>query len=78
MRKVPTALEQSGTINDYALNYSTGVVVCTALPLLYNASLDSAQTQFTIASVSGISGWGGYARQNSSGSSCYLGWSAEL
>jgi hypothetical protein len=76
MRIIPTALEQSGTASDYAANYSTTTAVCSAIPIYENGSADMVQTRFTIASGA-TAGFGGYARQNSSGNA-YLGWSAEL
>jgi hypothetical protein len=75
MRTTPAALEQSGTASDYAILQTTAAVTCSSVPTFNAASLDSAYTDFTIASGGST---GSYAMIRGTVSTAYLGWSAEL
>jgi hypothetical protein len=79
MRTAPTALEQSGTAANYALRIQgASAVTCSAVPSFSSASVTEADYTFTVAS--GLTAGGGvFGRTGpSSGTSAYLGWSAEL
>lgn len=75
MRTNPTALEQSGAASDYAVLQTNAAITCSAVPTFNAASLDSAYTDFTIASGGSV---GSYAMVRGTVSTAYLGWSAEL
>jgi hypothetical protein len=75
MRTTPAALEQSGTASDYAILQTTAAVTCSSVPTFNAASLDSAYTDFTLASGGST---GSYAMIRGTVSTAYLGWSAEL
>jgi hypothetical protein len=76
MRTVPTALEQSGTAADYRIIIAAATnVACSAVPTFSSASVNAADTTYTVAS--GLTaGQGGIPR--SAATTAYLGWSAEL
>jgi hypothetical protein len=79
MRTAPTALEQSGTAANYALRIQgAAAVTCSAVPSFSSASVTETDYTFTVAS--GLTAGGGvFGRTGpSSGTSAYLGWSAEL
>ena len=79
MRIAPTALEQSGTANQYAVSQSgIGNTVCNAVPAFsvantrfatVNATVASGLTQFNPCTLS---------TDATNGATAYLGWSAEL
>ena len=75
MRTAPSALEQSGTANNYAVLNNGGWTTCSAVPAFAAASTDGISVTFTVAS--GLTAGGGViARAETSAG--YLGWSAEL
>ncbi len=79
MRVAPTALEQSGTANQYAVfQLGVGAVTCSVVPTfsfgstrftVIVATVSSGLTQFNPAIVS---------TDTTNGANAYLGWSAEL
>jgi hypothetical protein len=75
MRSAPTALEQTGTAGDYAVQQASGATACSAVPTFNTATNQSAQTRQTVSS--GLTtGQGNFVRlQTTSG---YFAWSAEL
>jgi hypothetical protein len=77
MRTAPTALEQSGTASDYAINqFSVGVTTCTALITFFESSNKSILVSNTVAAATLTTFQPGGIRANATGA--YLGWSAEL
>lgn len=77
MRTRPTALEQSGTANHYAMVSSVGGgIACSAVPSFAGDTREyQASTTFTVAS----GGTAGYStNMYSNNASAYLAWSAEL
>ena len=76
MRIAPTALEQSGTAANYAVNYTGSQTTCSAVPVFGGSgSTNSVMTAFTVAS--GLTaGQGSFCRIITGGA--YLAWSAEL
>jgi hypothetical protein len=77
MRTRPTALEQSGTANHYAMVSSVGGgIACSAVPTYGSDTREYlAVTNFTTAS-GGVAGY--MTNMYSNNASAYLGWSAEL
>lgn len=75
MRTAPTALEQTGTAGDYAVQQAAGATACSAVPTFQTATNQTATTRQTVAS--GLTtGQGNFVRlQTTSG---YFAWSAEL
>jgi hypothetical protein len=80
MRTLPTALEQSGTANQYNIVHSSGGAFartdCSAVPNFETASRYGSRIAFTVAS--GLTAGGGSVLGNGNNSTAYLGWSAEL
>ena len=78
MRTSPTALEQSGTANNYLIAYLATSTTCSAVPTFVFASPDGATIAATVAS--GLTaGQGSQIRADATnGATAYLGWSAEL
>jgi hypothetical protein len=79
MRTRPTALEQSGTANQYAVTFSTVVTACSAVPVFGGSTTENDyQVNFTVASglTAGQAGRG--ISDTTNGATAYLGWSAEL
>jgi len=79
MRTAPTALEQSGTANQYAVIFGATVSTCSAVPTY--SSFTTADTYVaTLTVASGLTaGHGGRAVTDATnGTSAYLAWSAEL
>ena len=78
MRTSPTALEQSGTANNYLIAYLATSTTCSAVPTFVFASPDGATIAATVAS--GLTaGQGSQIRADATnGAAAYLGWSAEL
>jgi hypothetical protein len=79
MRTKPTALEQSGTANQYAVTFSTVVTACSAVPVFGGSTTENDyQVNFTVASglTAGQAGRG--LSDTTNGATAYLGWSAEL
>jgi len=78
MRTPPTALEQSGTANQYAIAYITSIATCNAVPSFSNATVDTAVTILTTATaITNGQGVAGYT-DSTNGASAFLAWSAEL
>ena len=75
MRTSPTALEQSGTAGNYAIQRSGDFPSCTSVPVFDSANTQSAFVRFT-STGNLTAGQGSSARSASNAS--YLGWSAEL
>ena len=75
MRTAPTALEQTGTANNYKIRRST-TATCSSVPTFGHATVDQAATNF-ISSSHGF-GDGSAVRCMGGTSGAYLGWSAEL
>jgi len=74
MRSAPTALEQTGTANNYRVNGSA-VVTCSVVPTFLVASKGAGSVSFTVSS--GLtSGQASAMQSNTDGA--YLAWSAEL
>jgi hypothetical protein len=78
MRTAPTALEQSGTANQYAIAHLNTSSVCNAVPAFANAVVDTAITTFTTASVLTAGQGAASYTDGTNGAGAYLGWSAEL
>jgi len=78
MRIAPTALETSGTANQYAVNNVASGFTCNAVPTFGNASQNTIGFLFDVAS--GLTaGTGALARTDATnGANAYLAWSAEL
>lgn len=78
MRIAPTALETSGTANQYAVNNTTSNFTCNAVPAFNNASQNTIGFSFDVAS--GLTAnTGALARTDATnGAGAYLAWSAEL
>jgi hypothetical protein len=75
MRTSPTALEQSGTAGDYSIRHQTTNTTCSSVPVYGGATLNTADTVFTVSS--GLTaGQGSAARAVNT--NAYLAWSAEL
>jgi len=75
MRTTPTALEQSGTAGDYSIRHQTTNTTCSSVPVYGGATLNTADTVFTVSS--GLTaGQGSAARAVNT--NAYLAWSAEL
>jgi len=75
MRTSPSALEQSGTAGNYAIQRSGDFPACTSVPAFDSANTQSAFVRFT-STGNLTAGQGSSAR--SANSASYLGWSAEL
>lgn len=79
MRIDPTALEQSGTANQYAVvQNGIGQTVCNAVPTFVNASKDMAYVGATVASGLTVFQPSFIRCDVTNGVNAYLGWSAEL
>jgi hypothetical protein len=78
MRIAPTALETSGTANQYAVNNTTSNFTCNVVPAFNSASQNTIGFSFNVAS--GLTAnTGALARTDATnGAGAYLGWSAEL
>ena len=79
MRTAPAALEQSGTANQYGTTIlGTSVPACSSVPTFLRANVQSAVSQFTVAS--GLTqGQATFLRTDgTNGANAFLAWSAEL
>jgi hypothetical protein len=79
MRTAPAALEQSGTANQYATTIiGTSAPACSSVPTFLRANVQSAVSQFTVAS--GLTqGQATFLRTDgTNGANAFLAWSAEL
>lgn len=75
MRSAPTALEQTGTAADYAVQQAPGGTTCSAVPVFQTSTTQTANTRQTVSSGLTL-GLGNFARlQTTSG---YFAWNAEL
>jgi hypothetical protein len=79
MRTAPTALEQNGTANNYAVLFGVTTTVCSAVPTVNTQTTDSLYA-VTLTVASGLTlGQAGRALTDATnGATAYLGWSAEL
>jgi len=79
MRIAPTALEQSGTANEYAVNFAGVQTTCSAVPTFQSFTTDNSAF-VTVAVTAGlIAGQAGrFVTDITNGTNAYLGWSAEL
>jgi hypothetical protein len=79
MRTAPTALEQSGTANQYALVFAGTATTCSAVPT-HSASTTTSVWQANFTVTAGlVAGQGGRGiSDQTNGANAYLGWSAEL
>lgn len=75
MRTAPSALEQTGTANDYGVAYLATAAACSSVPVFSLASTDSVYLSFTVAS--GLTAGQGSTLYNNTANG-YLGFSAEL
>lgn len=79
MRIRPTALEQTGTANQYAVQqFGLLTETCSAVPVYQNSSQILAVTTFTVASGLTDQEAGMLISDPTNGANAYLGWSAEL
>jgi len=79
MRIRPTALETSGTANQYAINqYGIGPTTCNAVPTFSNGSERMSVITATVASGLTSEKGGNLVADATNGIGAYLGWSAEL
>ena len=76
MRIAPTALEQSGTANQYSVFQGSSGLTCSAVPALYHGNTNQQVVSLTVASGLTI-GQAGIARTDNN-TTAYLGWTAEL
>jgi hypothetical protein len=78
MRIAPTALEQSGTANQYVVVNLNTSTACTGVPQFSNSTTEQALTLLvTGATMTAGQGSVGYT-DGTNGATAYLGWSAEL
>jgi hypothetical protein len=78
MRTAPTAIETTGTVANYGVFSQTGSgVACNAVPS-YNSNTTLEIAAINTSVASGLVAGSGTALYFASGSSAYLGWSAEL
>jgi hypothetical protein len=78
MRIAPTALEQSGTANQYVVVNLNTSTACTGVPQFSNSTTEQALTLLvTGATMTAGQGSVGYT-DGINGATAYLGWSAEL
>ena len=75
MRTAPSALEQTGTANDYGVAYLATAAACSSVPVFSLASTESVYISFTVAS--GLTAGQGSTLYNNTANG-YLGFSAEL
>jgi hypothetical protein len=79
MRAIPTALEQSGTANQYNLAMAGGGGgVCNAVPVFSGTSTRYATVNATVASGLTQFQFCYLTTDATNGAGAYLGWSAEL
>ena len=78
MRTRPTALEQSGTANQYTVAHGASATQCSSVPIFSVSSNSEAVSLFLVAS--GLTaGQGSMGRTDlTNGATAYLAWSAEL
>lgn len=78
MRIAPTALEQSGTAGNYAINTTGTLTACSAVPTFGTAT--NVGSTITLTAASGlVAGQAGHISSSAaSGTSAYFGWSAEF
>jgi len=74
MRTRPTALEQTGTANDYYLNASSGGGVCTGVPTFDTSSTSQASVAWNKTGLT----LGQASLHQTNAANVYIAWSAEL
>jgi hypothetical protein len=79
MRIAPTALEQTGTAANYVIRYQATSVACSAVPTFLSSGTATTENYagITTTVASGLTA-GNSVVLTSSGTTPYLGWSAEL
>jgi hypothetical protein len=79
MRTAPTALEQSGTANEYAVNFAGVQTTCSAVPTFQSFTTENSAFVTLTVTAGLIAGQGGrFVTDITNGTNAYLGWSAEL
>jgi hypothetical protein len=79
MRTTPTAIEQSGTANQYSIGQSSGSVVATGVPTYSTNLTTDYQAAFTVAATGLTANLPAIIRTDgTNGANAYLAWSAEL
>jgi hypothetical protein len=80
MRIAPTALDQQGTANTYAVNDTVTVTSCSAVPTLAGGLTNTKTGGVIFTVASGLTLYRPYRVQTdtTNGATAYLGWSAEL
>ena len=79
MRIAPTALEQNGTANNYAVLFGITTTVCSAVPAVSTQTTDSLYAVTLTVAAGLVLGQAGRALTDATnGATAYLGWSAEL
>ena len=79
MRTAPTALEQNGTANNYAVLFGVTTTVCSAVPTVNTQTTDSLYAVTFTVTAGLVLGQAGRALTDATnGATAYLGWSAEL
>ena len=79
MRTSPTALEQTGTANQYSVGQAgIGVVTCSAVPVFVSATTRLATVSATVASGLTQFNPATLNTDTTNGATAYLAWSAEL
>lgn len=79
MRVRPTALEQSGTANQYEVAHANTTTTCSAVPTYQAATTaSSASTFFQVSSGLTVGQGCAFRADTTNGATAYLGWSAEL
>ena len=78
MRSAPSALEQSGTANQYMIAYTATSAACSSVPTFSSATVYASSISFTVASGLTAGQSIQLRTDSSNGINAYLAWSAEL
>ena len=78
MRTAPSALEQSGTANQYMIAYLATSTQCTSVPTFSTASLYGSSVVFTVGAGLTAGQSSQLRTDGTNGVTAYLAWSAEL
>ncbi len=79
MRTAPSALEQSGTANQYAVNEAGTLISCSSVPVFVGSTTNAVGSmRATVASGLTVGRAGIVRTESTNGATAYLGWSAEL
>lgn len=79
MRVRPTALEQSGTANQYEISHANTTTTCSSVPTYQGATTaNSANTFFTVSSGLTVGQGCALRADATNGATAFLAWSAEL